>query len=151
MGLYECDAEVTIARLQATQDVNAVPSKDALAAWVAPMIEAAHTQGTKADGGKLRMDLLPVEALESLARRLTLGAEKYGPRNWESGIEYSRVYAALLRHLLAWWSGEDIDPDPIAKNSHHLEGVLINAAFLVTYVKRGMIDFDDRPSKHAAP
>lgn len=106
--------------------------------------------GKKADSDKLRMDLLPVEALEAMAIRLSIGARKYGDRNWETGLAYSRFYAALLRHLLAWWGGQDIDSDPEAEGSSHLEGVLINAAFLVTYAKREMRGFDDRPSRNSA-
>jgi len=103
------------------------------------------SKGHKADADKLRMDLIPVEALDAMARRLTLGSQRYGARNWEKGIVYSRLYAALLRHLLAWWGGQDMDSDPAAGDSSHLEGVLINAAFLVALEKRGIPGLDDRP------
>lgn len=100
------------------------------------------SEGAKHDDGKIRMDLLPVEALEALGRVLSMGAHKYGDRNWENGINYGRVYGALLRHLLSWWKREDIDPE---SRLNHLDHVLANAAFLRTYVRRGMAEFDDRP------
>lgn len=101
--------------------------------------------GSKHDGGKIRMDLLPVEALQALGRVLSMGASKYGDRNWEEGIKYGRVYGALLRHLFAWWRGENLDPE---SGLNHLDHVLANAAFLRTYEDRGMgCIYDDRPDR----
>lgn len=97
--------------------------------------------GIKHDDNKARTDLLPADVLLSLAKQYTHGAGKYGDRNWESGLAYSRVYAALLRHLLAWWSGEDKDQEGF----HHLDAVLFNAVALRAYTLRGMKEFDDRP------
>ena len=99
------------------------------------------TEGVKFDSGKLRMDLLPPEIDFAIARILTDGADKYGERNWEHGMAWSRPYAALRRHLIAWWSGEDADPEC---GHSHLWHVLTNAAFLVAYEQRG-IGRDDRP------
>ena len=98
-------------------------------------------EGVKFDQGKLRMDLLPPEVETAIARILTDGADKYGSRNWEHGMAWSRPYAALRRHLIAWWSGEDTDPE---SGHSHLWHVLTNAAFLVAYEQRN-IGKDDRP------
>ena len=64
-------------------------------------------EGRKDDNGKLRFDLLPPDALHELVRVYTQGAVKYDPRNWERGITFGRVFAALMRHLWAWWGGEE--------------------------------------------
>jgi len=53
------------------------------------------------------------------AEVLMLGANKYGDRNWELGIDYSRVYGAILRHLFAWFSGEDCDKETSKNHLHH--------------------------------
>ena len=103
--------------------------------------EAPKAEGVKFDSGKLRMDLLPPDALEAMARILTDGAVKYGDRNWEKGMAWSRPYAALLRHLLAWWSGQDTDPE---SGHPHLWHVMTNAVFLASYEQR-KIGEDDRP------
>jgi hypothetical protein len=97
--------------------------------------------GAKFDAGKLRYDLYPVEALEGTTKILTLGAQKYADRNWEAGMRYGRVYASLMRHLTAWWGGEDLDPETHESHLHHA-GCCI--AFLQTYVERGVGE-DDRP------
>lgn len=119
-------------------------SKEELAAFEAAKNERlglAKKEGVKFDSGKLRMDLLPPDALEALARILTDGAVKYGEYNWSKGMKWSRPYAALLRHLMAFWSGQDTDPE---SGHPHLWHVLTNAVFLTSYQIRE-IGEDDRP------
>lgn len=101
---------------------------------------AGNQPARKDDIAKPRMDLIPPEALMALARVLTDGAARYGDRNWEAGLAWGRVSAALLRHMTAWMAGEETDPDSGMPHSWH---VLTNAAFLVTYETRG-IGTDDR-------
>jgi hypothetical protein len=65
--------------------------------------------GIKYDKGKPRIDLIPPNAIFEVAGVLTDGVEEYGEHNWRTGIAYSRLYAAIQRHLLAFWKGDDID------------------------------------------
>ena len=99
-------------------------------------------EGRKDDEGKCRMDLIPPEAIEALGWVLTHGAEQYGERNCEQEMRWGRLYAALLRHMLAWWGGEDADPD---SGSSHLNHALFCVSLLVTYEQRE-IGEDDRPT-----
>ena len=102
-----------------------------------------ETGGQK--GQKLRRyDLLPVTALDAAAEHFGRGAAKYEDRNWERGYNWSLSYGALLRHLTAWWNGEDMDPDPEMAGSHHLDAVLFHAMVLRTFATRNT-DKDDRP------
>jgi len=98
-------------------------------------------EGRKDDQGKLRTDLLPPDVLEAMAQILTDGADRYGDRNWEQGMKWSRPYGALLRHILSWWQGEDTDPD---SGRPHLWHALCCVSFLVAYEQR-KIGQDDRP------
>lgn len=98
--------------------------------------------GVKFDEGKLRYDLVPIEALREITRVLTFGANKYTDRNWEKGINYGRCYAAAMRHLTAWWDGEDKDPET---GISHLAHAGCCIYFLLTYEQRGMNEFDNRP------
>jgi hypothetical protein len=104
------------------------------------MIGKKMSEGVKHDQDKLRMDLIPVSGINAVAETLTHGAKKYGDRNWENGLLYSRVYAALLRHLTAWWGGEDIDSE---SGLSHLSHVATNAFFLVELSNKE--GHDDRP------
>lgn len=94
------------------------------------------------DEGKTRYDLLPPEPLEELCKVYTWGAEqKYEPRNWEKGINFGRRFSSCMRHLWVWWRGEDFDKE---SGLHHLAHAAWNIFALLTYVMRGMNQFDDR-------
>lgn len=102
------------------------------------------TEGAKFDGDKLMTELYPVDAYMGTCRGLTYGAKKYAPRNWEKGIKFGRVFGALLRHLFAWWKGEDVDPE---SGLHHLDHAGCCLAFLQQYTtqRERYAAFDDRP------
>lgn len=92
-------------------------------------------EGVKHDDGKLRWDLLPPDALDEVVRVYTLGALKYGDRNWEKGMRWGRIFAAIMRHLWAWWRGERFDPETgITHLAHAAWGCLT----LIAYEKRGV-------------
>lgn len=97
--------------------------------------------GTKYDGAKPRTDLLPVYPMIEEAKVLAYGAEKYNARNWEAGFDWSRAYGALLRHLFAFWQGEDIDPE---SGLHHLAHARCELDFLFEFTRTHK-EFDDRP------
>lgn len=94
--------------------------------------------GVKHDEKKSRMDLLDPEFLLEMGRTMTYGAEKYEDRNWERGISYSRLYAAILRHTLKFWKGETFDRDSGLKALAH---VAANAMMLASMAET----WDDRP------
>lgn len=67
--------------------------------------------GVKYDDGKNRYDLIPKDALDELTKVYTMGAKKYDDRNWEKGMSWGRIFAAIMRHLWAMWGGEDRDKE----------------------------------------
>lgn len=97
-------------------------------------------EGRKDDGGKARYDLIPPELLEATAAVLTFGAAKYGERNWEKGMNWGRPFAALMRHMWAWWRGEKADPET---GMSHLWHASCCIAFLIAFEQR-KIGGDDR-------
>lgn len=100
------------------------------------------TGARKDDGEKIRMELLPPELIEATATVLTFGAQKYAARNWEKGMQWGRVFGALMRHLWAWWRGERGDPET---GYSHLWHAACCLAFLIAYEQRGVGE-DDRPA-----
>ena len=70
------------------------------------------------------------------------GDLKYGRYNWrEAGVRASVYYDASIRHLMAWYEGEDIDPD---SGVHHLAHAMTGLAVLRDSQMRGNCT-DDRP------
>lgn len=104
-----------------------------------------QTGAKRADKGKLRYDLLPPKVIEDLVRVLTIGADKYGDSNWRQGggMAWTRCYASLMRHIQAWYQGEDTDPET---GESHLSHALCNLVFLSEYSRTNQVK-DDRPFK----
>lgn len=97
-------------------------------------------QGEKYDNDKLRFDLIPPESLEKLIEVYMHGADKYGKDNWRKGFKYSRIFSAIMRHLWAFWKGEDNDSDTgISHLAHAAWGCFTLIEFLEMHP-----DFDDR-------
>lgn len=103
--------------------------------------------GVKFDQGKISFALVPWVAVKALAQILNYGARKYAARNWEMGMDWDRPFDGCLRHLMAWWEGEDKDPDT---GYSHLWHAFTNIAFLITYEQRG-IGTDTRPKPSNRP
>lgn len=102
-------------------------------------------EATKFDQDKNPWDLLPFDALAEVTKVLAIGAKKYGRHNWCShgGMNYSRLLAAINRHLNEeWWqNGEDYDEESKLRKLGH---AACDILFLLAYTIRG-IGKDDRP------
>jgi hypothetical protein len=99
-------------------------------------------EGRKNDGGKDPWHLVPWDAVRGIVRVLEFGAIKYEARNWEKGMDWSRCYAALQRHLVAWFQDrEKRDPETGYSHLWHAGCCLL---FLIAYEIRG-VGNDDRP------
>ena len=94
----------------------------------------------KADAGKPRIGLIPHEAIRQTAEVLTIGAAKYGADNWVNCPDWSRYFDAMERHIWAWKSGEDADPET---GKSHLAHAMCCLSFLIAYQARN-IGNDDR-------
>ncbi|MGL2349658.1 dATP/dGTP diphosphohydrolase domain-containing protein [Helicobacter pylori] len=95
----------------------------------------------KDDAYKSRVDLIPPSALLTIGHVLANGARKYGANNWRNGMDWSRLHGAALRHLLAWFNGEDKDPESGLPHLAHAACCLL---FLMDYDAQ-QIGCDDRP------
>ena len=104
------------------------------------------TEGVKHDDGKARYDLLPPDALDAIAQVFTYGAAKYADRNWEGGMAWGRLFAAMMRHCWAFWRGEDVDPESGLPHLAHAGACVL---MLLAYMQRG-IGHDNRKPRPGA-
>lgn len=96
---------------------------------------------------KIPLELVPPSAVAALAEAFADGAKKYGPYNWRTKTVSSSIYyAALLRHVQAWWDGEDLAEDT---GISHLYHALACLAIIVDASSIEKLN-DNRPPKGAA-
>jgi hypothetical protein len=67
----------------------------------------------KFDAAKVRVDLLPIDPMMQIATVFGFGAKKYFANSYRQGetVVWSRTYGSIMRHMMAFWSGEDKDPE----------------------------------------
>lgn len=101
---------------------------------MADKIEEPTEGGLRYDNDKIRWDLVPPE-IDEYVKVGTFGATKYTPRNWEKGMDWSRCWNSMMRHLWAWQRGERNDPE---SGLHHLAHAAWNVFALMVYDMRGI-------------
>jgi len=61
---------------------------------------------------KAPMSTVPATVLAEIGVAMLEGASKYGRHNYRVvGVRGSVYYNGVMRHLMAWWEREDLDPD----------------------------------------
>jgi len=90
---------------------------------------------------------IPPVAILQIGQAMKDGERKYGLMNWrEHTVSASVYYDAALRHLLAWWDGEDTASD---SGVDHLAHVAACMAIVMDAKAAGKLN-DDRPLKGQA-
>jgi hypothetical protein len=91
---------------------------------------------------KVSMTKLPAVAIVHGAHAMMDGARKYGPYNWRAKKVVAHIYIdAALRHLTAWFEGEELAQD---SKVHHLGHAIACCAILLDAQETGNL-VDDRP------
>lgn len=75
----------------------------------------------------LSMILEARHAMEGMASVLDFGAKKYARGNWHKGLPHADICDSMLRHISAYLSGEDLDPE---SGKPHVDHIFTNAMFL---------------------
>lgn len=93
---------------------------------------------------KAPMSTVPSAVVMEIGLAMLEGALKYGRHNYRAiGVRASVYYDAFMRHVMAWWEGEDTDTD---SGLNHLTKALA----CLTVIRDAMINnkwVDDRPPK----
>jgi hypothetical protein len=98
-------------------------------------------EGHKDDFGKTNFFAMPWLSVTEAADVMTFGAKKYAMFNFRKGMKYSRLWSAALRHMVAWWRGEENDPE---SGENHLAHAICCLTMLreVQILERGEDDRD---------
>lgn len=113
--------------------------------WSTANVDKVDGGGKRWNEGKTPFRYIPLHLLAGAARvlhKVTTRKDKPYPEwNWTEPQDWSVPYECLLRHLEAWYRGEDNDPET---GEHHLSHVLCNALFAIHYIDK-YPERDDRP------
>ena|SRR6218665_2272260 len=97
-------------------------------------------KGVKLDDDKLRLDLVPPSLIIGVGEVLTFGAKKYTPNGWQHVPDAKQRYeAALMRHLMSYKAGEELD---FESGLSHLKHLLTNAAFLLWFEEKEKMEIE---------
>lgn len=93
---------------------------------------------------KVPLSTVPSNVLMEVGAAMLEGARKYGRHNYrEAGVRASVYYDGLMRHMMAWWEGQDIDPD---SGLNHVTKAIATLVVLRDAMMNDMLT-DDRPPK----
>ena len=73
--------------------------------------------------GKIRLDLIPPEALLELGEVFGEGAVTHGDDNWKKGMPNSVVINHMLKHFLKWQKGD--------RDERHIGKVMFGCCVLI--------------------
>ena len=93
---------------------------------------------------KVPFSVIPGRVVGELGLAMMEGALKYGRHNYRvAGVRASVYKDAALRHILAFWEGQDIDPD--SKLPHIVKAMACMAVLRDSQIQGNWVD--DRPPK----
>lgn len=99
--------------------------------------------GRKLDAEKPMLSLIPAEAIILAGEAFTYGAKKYSAHNFKNGLAHGRLADAALRHIFAYLSGENLDPE---SGKSHIGHALASLSMLA-YMMKHKPELDDRFNK----
>lgn len=79
-------------------------------------------------------------ATKGVVRVLEFGDKKYSRGDWKKGRSYVETMDSLMRHMNAFFNGEDRDPET---GEPHVDHISVNALMLAEYFHT-LPEFDDR-------
>lgn len=104
---------------------------------------AMRPQALKVPEGKVMLHLLPPGPLCDIARVRQWAADtKYQPWDWTLSRNWTEYYDAMLRHMFAWQTGQNLDPE---SGLHHVAHACCNGLFLLEFF-HSTKGVDNRPT-----
>lgn len=98
--------------------------------------------GARYNSGKPDYSLIPLSTMADEARVWEYGKKKYAAWNWAKGMDWDIPFACLMRHLAAWQTGEELDPE---SQLPHLAHAMCNLRMLTLFAQN-YPEGDNRPA-----
>ncbi len=93
---------------------------------------------------KAPLSVVPMPVIVEIGIGMLEGASKYGRHNYRAmGVRSSVYFDATMRHMIAWWEGEDIDAD---SNLSHVTKAICSLVVLRDAMIQKKFN-DDRPPR----
>lgn len=111
--------------------------------WDKNEATVSSTGSVRHNKDKPEMSQLDPRFVMAMAELLTEADKcgKYDTYNWAKGQKYTVVYDSLMRHMTAFMTGEDMDPE---SEKSHLIHAACNIMFLWNNWMQENPEFDDR-------
>ena len=93
--------------------------------------------------GKVQVREVDPSFILGLGEVLTASRQKYDEGNWMNETKFSTPYESCVRHLMKFWSGEEVDDGPDGTGLSHLLHAATNLMFLYYHQTSGK-GIDDR-------
>lgn len=98
-------------------------------------------QSKRYNSGKVQTREIDPNFILGIGEVLTKSREKYDHFNWCKPTKLSTPYESMMRHIMAFQSGEDFDKET---QSHHLLHAATNLMFMYYHITNNPEDSDDR-------
>lgn len=87
-----------------------------------------------------QLSYIPFDSLVEISKVYQYGAKKYARDNWKKGYNWSLNFDAMMRHMFAFWEGEDLDAESHCSHVAHAAWHAITLLWFQQHYKEG----DDR-------
>jgi hypothetical protein len=128
----ECTCRSVDATLKPMYEASAAPATSGIFEPVTPSTPSASATSKAGTSNTEKRHELGCPALDVISS---------GDRNWERGYEWSKSFAALQRHIWAFWGGEDVDEET---GSRHVIAAAWHCFLLAEFASTHP-ELDDRP------
>ena len=101
-----------------------MPDKPLVLSSAVNSSEEPHAKKNDKRDNKIPLEYLRLDGISEMCEVFAFGATKYGKDNYLLGHHVDQLTAAALRHILAYQSGEELDPESGKSHIGHAQACL---------------------------
>lgn len=132
---FECKCDMD--KLGATLNKGVITFDEKIKEQITEVLD----QSKRYNSGKVQTREIDPNFILGIGEVLTKSRAKYEHYNWCKPTKLSTPYESMMRHIMAFQSGEDFDKET---QSHHLLHAATNLMFMYYHITNNPEDSDDR-------